>query len=155
VAAPPQVQTLAVQTTDELIMNAVFDAPFKKDSGGAGNFYRRPIERNQDFPLTGREEVEIELAFCKSYFAIQVRDHFGSLKKDAVLQYIRRDYETTAYKAQDSDPGAGLGIYGILQSGLSLVFASKEGEKTEVTIFVPVIKSMKAFRSAFRLFGFL
>ncbi len=154
-SAPPQLLTLAVQTADELMMNAVFDAPCRKAADGSLEYYKRKLERSDDFPLVDREQIELELAFCRNYFAIQVRDQFGSLKTDAVLQYIRRDYETTAYKAREGDPGAGLGVYGILQSGLSLLFSTKELDKTEVTVFVPIVKSMKTFRKSFRFFGFL
>jgi hypothetical protein len=149
--APANLLTLAIQATDELIMNGVFDAPCR----GGVDYYRRKTDRSQDFTLEPKEHVELELAFCKSYFAICVRDQFGSLKRDTVLQFIRKDYEQTEYKVREGDPGAGLGIYGILQSGLSLIFASRANQKTEVILLVPVVKSMKAFRSGFRFFSFM
>lgn len=147
---PPQLIQMAIQTTDEILMNAIFDAPLQGE-----NRYRRQIERNMDFELSEKECVDLELGVGKGYLAICARDHFGSLKRDSVLNFIRKNYEKQDYKVKDDDHGAGLGIYGILQSGLSLLFSSRPNVKTEVTLFIPVVKNMKSFRTSFRFFSFL
>ena len=71
------------------------------------------------------------------------------------MSYIRRNYEKQDYKMRDTDPGAGLGLYGVLQSGLSLLFITRPASRTEVILFFPVLKSFKNFRTSFRFFSFI
>ncbi len=147
---PPQLIQMAIQTTDEILMNAIFDAPFSGDC-----YYQRKTERNKDFNFTEKEYVELDLAVGPGYLAICARDQFGSLKKESVLAFIRKNYEKQEYKIKEDDHGAGLGIYGILQSGMSLLFCSRPNTKTEVTLFIPIVKNMKTFRNSFRFFSFI
>jgi hypothetical protein len=147
---PPNLCSLASQATDELLMNAIFDAPYQD-----GKHYKRQIERSADFELKGRESVELEFSATAGFIGICVRDNFGALKKDVVLGYIRKDYEKQDYKVKEDDPGAGLGVYGILQSGMSMLFACKPNVRTEVMIFIPAVTSMKQFRTQFRFFSFV
>ncbi len=150
---PTQLNAIATQAVDEMLMNAIFDAPIR---GSNNETYRRKVDRAADFVLKDREMVEIEFANCEGYYGICVRDQFGSLKKDSVLQYIRKDYEKTEYKVKEGgDPGAGLGIYGILQGGLSLLFAARANNRTEVMLFLPQVTGMKNFRKSFRFFSFV
>lgn len=149
---PDQLNAIATQSVDEMLMNAIFDAPVR---GSGGETYRRKVDRAAEFVLKEKEVVELEFGNCEGYYAICVRDQFGSLKKDTVLGFIRKDYEKTEYKIKENDPGAGLGVYGMLQSGLSIVFAARPNIKTEVMLFLPQVKGMKTFRSSFRFFSFI
>lgn len=149
-AIPDQLNNLATQAVDEMLMNAIFDAPVR-----GTETYKRKLDRASEFNLSGRETVEVEFANVPGYFAICVRDSFGSLKKDSVLQYIRKDYEKSEYKVSDKDPGAGLGVYGMIQSGLSIVFCARTNIKTEVMLFLPQVTGMKGFRKGFRFFSFI
>lgn len=149
-STPPQVAQLASQATDELLMNAIFDAPTQ-----GGETYKRKLERNSEFDLSPREQVTLQFANSPGYFGICVRDQFGALKKDLVLGFIRKDYEKQEYKVKEDDPGAGLGVYGILQGGLSMLFACQPNHFTEVMIFLPQVTSMKQFRQQFRFFSFV
>lgn len=147
----PRLAGFATQAVDELLMNAIFDAPVSED----GICYRRQTDRSLDFALQSHEAVTLAYGIGDSYIAIAVTDPFGSLAKDKVLGYIRRDYAETAYEAPREDPSAGLGIYAILGSGLSLLFVSKYRKQTQVILFFPIVKSFKEFRSSFRFFSFI
>jgi hypothetical protein len=148
---PPRLVSMVAQAADELMMNALFDAPVD----GTGSAYRRATPRKDDFELAGREVVTLEMGATPSYFAVSVTDHFGSLRKENVMGFIRKDYENTNYRPRVGDPGAGLGIYGMLQAGLSLLFVSKPEHATQVILFFPVVTNFKAFRTSFRFFGFM
>jgi hypothetical protein len=145
---PPKLCVVASQAIDELLMNAIFDAPVADDYE-----YRRHLERTKDFELLEREKAEIEIAVSQEYIALSVTDFFGSLKKEAGLAFIRKDYEVKELKVKEVE-SSGVGIYGIIKSGLSLLFLLRPGQTTQVVIFVPMVKNFKAFRSAVRFFSF-
>lgn len=142
---------LVARATDELIMNAIFDAPVLPD----GTTYRRHVERAEDFELIGREKVQLELIFNSKYAGICVRDNFGTLKRDVIMKFFSKNYHEEAYAVDEEDKGAGLGLHGILQSGLSLIFVSRPGSRTEVSIFFPTSGTYKDFRQGFRFLAVL
>ena len=147
---PVRLAAAVAQATDELLMNAIFDAPVTE----AGDAYRRQTDRTTDFALTGKEAILLQVASTPKYIAIAVTDQFGSIKKDAVLRFIQNDYEKRQYTVKDDKIGAGLGIYGILRAGLSLHFVAAEKKKTQVMLFFPVLDNFKAFRNCFKFFSF-
>jgi len=148
---PPRLGTMATQGADELLMNAIFDAPVDED----GNYCQRMVERNHSILLVGRAQVELEIGIGDQYVMISVSDLFGSIKKEVVQSLIRNDYTKVSYRPRESDPGAGLGIYGMIQSGLSLLFVCKPGSLTKVTIFVPRVHNFRSFRTGFRFCSFI
>lgn len=137
---------LTAQAVDELIMNALFDAPALPD----GTRYRRHLDRGDDFPLIEKEEIEVSIISSESYLGICVTDHFGSLSRDTLLSFARKDYSVENYAVREEDPGAGLGVYGILNAGVSMIFTSLPGVKTEASVIIPRTESFKDFRSGFR-----
>lgn len=144
-----RLSTLAAQAVDELIMNAIFDAP----SDDTGKFYRRGIERAKDFPLSDREQVDVQVLVCDQYIGVCVTDRFGTLKRDTILGFIGHDYRKEDYKVREDDLGAGLGLHGIVHGGLSVCFSSRPAVKTDVMLFFPRVETYKAFRQAFRFMG--
>jgi hypothetical protein len=138
--------SLGAQAADELIMNALFDAPVQAD----GERYRRQIDRAAEFELTDREQVEIHVGTTEQVVGVCVRDHFGSLQKDIVLGFLRKDYSGEKYQLRQNETGAGLGLHGCIQSGLSMLFVCKPGVRTEVMLFFPRKATYREFREGFR-----
>ncbi len=142
---------LVAQATDELIMNAIFDAPVLPN----GQPSRRGLDRSTDFELSPKETVQVRVASGGGYVGISVTDHFGSLKKNVLLNFLGKDYHDEAYVLRKGDPGAGLGLHGIIQSGLSLLFVTKIETITEVMMFFNKEGSYKDFRQGFRFLSFI
>jgi hypothetical protein len=138
--------SLVAQTCDELIMNAVFDAPVLPN----GLPLRRGTDRAVDFELIPQEHVHLQMASSDDYVGICVSDQFGSLKKSVLMGFLSKDYYDQSYEVRKSDPGAGLGLHGIVQSGISMVFLCKAGVRTEVMVFFAKGASYKSFRGGFR-----
>jgi hypothetical protein len=147
----PRLVSLLGQTCDELIMNAMFSAPVDKK----GARFRKALPRTSEFELAGQEIVTVEMAATQEYAVILVADQFGSLQKQAILPFIQKDYSTHAYRAKADEASAGLGLYGILQAGLSLLFITKPGARTEVAVFMPLGKTPKQMKEGFRFFSFI
>jgi hypothetical protein len=146
-----RVAAFTAQATDELLMNAIFDAPVD----AKGKTTRKALARDIDFALNDNESVQLEFAHTEGYIGIRVRDQFGSLSIDTLLGFLRKDYQTGAYVPRKNDPGAGLGLNGIIQTGMSVLFISRPGDKTEVMIFVARTENYKTFRSGFRFLSIL
>ena len=149
---PRRIAARVANAIDEMVMNAIFDAPVDEVEVR----YRKQQDRGARFRLLERERVEIHFGIASTYAAISVQDQFGSLKQDDVMRFLKRNYQTESYTAgQDDSAGAGLGIYGILEGGLSLLFLSQAKLCTEVTLFFPLLKSAKEFKEGFRFFSFV
>ncbi|MCC7442477.1 MAG: hypothetical protein IT285_12645 [Bdellovibrionales bacterium] len=146
----PQLVSNFAQSLDELLMNAIFDAPVDKH----GQPSARGRDRTLNWPLSSEEQVQIEYARAPDYIAIGVTDPFGSLDRQTVVDFIQRDYTTDRYKVVRSEKGAGLGVYSILESGQSILFCCEPKKRTQVVVFVPICKSMRKFRESFHFFGF-
>jgi hypothetical protein len=142
----PRLAAMASQAVDELLMNAIFDAAVGQD----GKPNKRNIPRDADFPLSAHEEVVLSLADAREYLAVQVADSYGSLDKNTVLRFLRQDFQATPYVPRTADKGAGLGLHGIIQSGLSLLFVVRPGVRTEVSLFFKKAETFKEFRESFR-----
>lgn len=137
---------LVAQACDELMMNAIFDAPVLPN----GMPLRRGTSRDADFELIEKEHVHLDMASNDEYVGICVSDQFGSLKKSVLMNFLSKDYQDEDYVLRKGDPGAGLGLHGIVQSGLSMLYLCKPGVRTEVMVFFARGASYKSFRSGFR-----
>lgn len=141
---------------DEIMLNALFSAP--KDAGGTA--YRREAADDPDmeefFDLKGKEQVVLEMASHPGYITVCVRDFFGTLERKSLQTVLKRDYKRNAYTVREVKiGGAGLGIYDIFKSGLSLLFTTDPGRETQVWLFVPHAESYRKFRGCFQFFSFL
>ena len=149
-AIPDRVSNLVTYALDELLMNAIYDAPLDDRK----THYRLNTPRSQVLTLENREKVSLEYWMGEQFGAICITDSFGSLQRAAIQKFIKKDYTQVEYEAT-TRVGAGLGIYGVLQSGLSLFYAVQPGKETKALLFFPVTKQHKEFRKAFRFFGFI
>lgn len=137
---------VVAQACDELIMNAIFDAPTLPN----GLPLRRGTDRAVDFELISQEHVQVQMALSEEYAGISVSDQFGSLKRSVLMGYLCQDYCNQKYEIRSGETGAGLGLHGVVQSGLSLLFVCTQGVRTDVMIFFAKDASYKTFRSGFR-----
>ena len=81
-----------------------------------------------------------------------VTDFFGSLDPLKMLAHLNQDFRDEKYAAHDKSKGAGsgLGLYGVLQSGLSLVIEVSPGKRTDAMIFFPSVTNHRAFKAGFQ-----
>lgn len=131
---------------DELLMNALFDAPV--DEKGQRRY--QAITQEPARKLEGREVVELGFAFDGQYVGISVADGFGSLEKASLLSRLARSFRDKDYTIGDNQQGAGLGLATVYQSGASLIFRCEPGTRTEVTAFFRRTESYREFREQFR-----
>lgn len=141
-----RIATKAAQATDELLLNAIFDAAADRN----GTKKRQHLDRKARFDFAPHENVTLEFAFSDGYIGISVIDNYGSLQKEIVYRNFAQNYRTADYKLRKFGPGSGLGLYGIIEMGLSLLLVTKRNVSTNVMIFFPLCKTHKDFKNRFQ-----
>ena len=115
---------------DELLMNALYDAPSIRHGGTRQERVTKSVEGN----VSTSEAAILCYAADGRYLAVSVQDNFGELKKSAILDHLMRA------RAQKGRPkhvgngtgGAGLGLYFILSAATRFIANIDAGQRTEV-----------------------
>jgi CheY-like chemotaxis protein len=123
-----RVASMAMLVTDELISNAVHNAP--RDA--AGTHYRRDLARDIEIDLDERHQVRLRWGCDARYVAIEVTDGFGSLDRDTILTALANN------DVRESGGGAGMGIALAYRSCDHLVFNLAPGKRTEIIALIDV-----------------
>jgi hypothetical protein len=121
---------------DELLMNALYDAP-------AARLPRGTVPPRTDMDATRELPPEpkalLRWACDGRYFAVSVEDGFGALAKASILEHLARarmDRGRPLASAPGEEPregaGAGLGLYFILSSVTRFIANVTPGRRTEV-----------------------
>jgi hypothetical protein len=138
--------TVIANSVDEIIMNAMFDAPTDE----LGRQLYSLTSRTTVIKLEGRAAVEMHVGFDGDYVAISAVDNFGSLDKSKLLSHISKIYTEDEYKVKTAVAGAGIGLATVFRSGGSFFFSSDAQKRTEVTVFFRRTDNFREFREQFR-----
>ncbi len=131
---------------DEILMNAIFDAPI--DSSGQRTHLTTP--RSKELDLRGRSVVEFQIAFDGSDLGIKISDSFGSLKKHDFLSHVCKPQVDPESIASEHSAGAGLGLASVHAMGCSVFVSCLPGLRTEVSLFFRQAKDVREFKKHFR-----
>jgi CheY-like chemotaxis protein len=123
-----RVASMAMLVADELISNAVHNAPVD----AAGAHYRKDAPRDAEIELDARHAVRLRWGCDARYVAIEVTDQFGSLDRDTILQAL------ATQDVRESGGGAGMGVALSYRSCDHLVFNLAPGRRTEIIALVDV-----------------
>ncbi len=123
-----RVASMAMLVADELISNAVHNAPVD----AAGDHYRRDLPREQELALDARHQVRLRWGCDARYLAIEVNDGFGSLDRNTILSALAKN------DVRDHGGGAGMGIALAYRSCDHLVFNLAPGARTEIIALIDV-----------------
>jgi hypothetical protein len=146
-----RISTLVTQCTDELILNAIFNAA--RTSDGKRKHHARL--RSDDFELSPKEQVSVEFAITSAYIGICVSDFFGTLHREDAIQSLQ-DHFQMASKSGRSEPSMrGFGFHGIVQAGMNLVLVAQSGKRTDAILLLPTASSVVQFKKSFKFFSVL
>jgi len=123
-----RVASMAMLVADELISNAVHNAPV--DAHGV--HYRADLPRDGELELDARHQVTLRWGCDARYLAIEVNDSFGSLPRDTILAALAKN------DVRESGGGAGMGIALAYRSCDHLVFNLSPGKRTEIIALIDV-----------------
>ena len=116
VGARRQLVTKIESSADELLMNALYDAPATRADDGAGPPPPKALLR---YASDGR------------HFAVSVLDRYGALDKRTILDSVARARAESG-KPKVEGRGAGLGLYFVMASVTRFIANIQPGERTEV-----------------------
>lgn len=112
---------------EELLMNAIYDAP--TDGNGFPLFNH--LSRNEEVALAPGHDIEIQYGTDGLLLGVSVADPFGSLTKEIIISYLKKNLQ-----GQDSHSsskgGAGKGLFMIVSNSDLTVFNIQKGRRTEV-----------------------
>jgi hypothetical protein len=131
---------------DELLMNAIFNAP--RDDQGQAKY--NTLDRSIPLVLEPHERVAFQYACDGRNIALSVRDQFGSLDRDVIIKYVQRCFSSEPAEIENKKGGAGLGLYMVFNSITQLTFNLQRGVATEVIASFYIRSGARAFRSSGR-----
>jgi len=146
VGAPRRFRAPIEQCVDEMLMNALYDAPV--DARGEPLFAGVPAKVR----ITERTEqrAAVQYACDGRRFAVAVRDAFGTLARETVLRHLHKGLHAEQ-QVDRKVGGAGLGLYLMVTSATAVHFHVLPGFATEaVCVF-----DLQAPRPALEQLGFL
>jgi CheY-like chemotaxis protein len=123
-----RVASMAMLVADELLSNAVHNAPVDV----AGEHYRKELPRATELELDDKHQVRMRWGCDARYLAIEVTDRFGSLDRDTILAGLAKN------DVRESGGGAGMGIALAYRSCDHLVFNLAPGVRTEIIALIDV-----------------
>jgi len=136
---------------DELLMNALYDAP-ACEAGDRNTYVSRAVPGGG--PVSSRA-VELSFACDGRFFALSVRDAFGALERQTILNNLNRAVTFAGTPLNRADSGAGLGLYFILNSVSRFVANIEPGKATEVICLFDLRRTGRATQpvaSSFNIF---
>lgn len=122
-----QVRGAIGSACEELLMNALYDAPV--DAFGKSVFAN--VEPHQRTQQPSPRPVSIRFAATDQLFAIAVRDRFGRLAKNTIISYLEKCI-SRPNQIDRKIQGAGLGLYLVASAASSYVVNVAYGVATEV-----------------------
>ncbi len=125
----PRVASLVSLIADELLSNALYNAP----TDDAGMHIHKDSTRHAPRPLSGRDVVALEYGCDARYFAVGVTDQYGSLKRETVLDHLAKCAARGGPDKVNFDTtGAGMGLGIIYGACNHLVFNLEPAKRAEV-----------------------
>jgi len=122
-----QVRNAIGQVCEELLMNALYDAPV--DAEGRQVF--ADVDPHDRTRSRSPRPVSIRYAATDEIFAVAVRDRFGRLAKNTILAYIDKCIHSPD-QIDRKTYGAGLGLYLVANAAASYIVNVAYGIATEV-----------------------
>lgn len=123
-----RVASMARLVADELISNAVHNAPVDRD----GQHFRKELPRDGEIELDDKHAVRLRWGSDARYLALEVCDQFGSLDRDTILKSLAKN------AVSDVGAGAGMGLALSYRSCDHLVFNLSPGKRTEIIALIDV-----------------
>lgn len=132
---------IVCELTDELILNAVFDA----------NQRMRQVDRAQPFHLESGEEVQLSWGYDGEYFGVAVRDPFGRFSSNTIMSYVSSQRKLESIAEASS---AGLGLKFIFERAHQIIANVQHEHVTEMIALVRFGNRMLEYENTKKSFYF-
>ena len=138
--APKRIAEMFGELVHELIMNAMYGAPV--DASGRAKYAG---DRKAEIRLADNERPTVRIATDGSRLVVQVRDPFGRLSRDHVVDGLARGL--AGGELDRSNGGAGLGLMVCHNASSAMFFDVARGRSTEVTAMFELDMNLREFRT--------
>ena len=142
---------MAFGITEELLMNAIYDAP-----AAAGIAKYQNIDQTTAIELALAEQGLLSFGCDGRLLAISSSDPFGALTKAKVFHYLKKVLKrsNTDHLIDTKKGGAGLGLFKILYSSHALVCNVEAGKRTEIMALIDINEQLRDFSTMARSIHF-
>jgi hypothetical protein len=137
---PRRIAEMFAELGDELIMNAIYDAPI--DAFGRPRY---AADRKAQVALAAHEQPAVRIATDGTWLALQIRDPFGRLERRHVFDGLARGLASG--ELDRSGGGAGLGMAVCHNASTALFFDVVANRHTEVTALFELDINLREFRT--------
>ncbi len=131
--------TTLLDVGEELVMNALYNAPFE------AGFFGGARSRAEDVELPPDRACEISYGVDDSTVFLRVRDTFGALKRSRLIEVLSR-CSSEGVVLDESRGGAGLGMWRIFTSASAISITVVPGVLTEITVVIGKMDSRRIAR---------
>jgi hypothetical protein len=129
----------ACVVTEELLMNAIYDAP----TDPSGNQIYNMLPRTTVVELKPDEYARLRFGCDGAYLAVSVEDPFGALSPNVLIKYLESCYSGKAGSLQVNKGGAGRGLHQIVEGSELVVFNVRPKRRTEVIALFNMLPGKK------------
>ncbi|MBA3391448.1 MAG: hypothetical protein H0T89_02335 [Deltaproteobacteria bacterium] len=139
--------SVIAEVAEELVMNALYDAPV--ESG----YFEQAIPRTEDVDLPVDRACEISYGMDEGNVFIRVRDPFGALSRERLLEVLNR-CSAKSVGLDESRGGAGLGLWRVFSSASTIAITVVPGRITDIVVGIAtkngrVVKNLLAIHLFF------
>jgi hypothetical protein len=143
----------AAMVASELVMNAIFNAPVEPATGQP-KYRGQP--RDAHLSLAPGEEVSLSYGANEHVFGLAVTDQFGRFNRETLLSNLVRSSRPDHAQIRMRTPGAGVGLFMILNAVSQLDVQVARGGMTRVVALFGLCKryrDFEAFGHSLNFFG--
>lgn len=137
--ATKSIRDLCLQAADEMITNAIFNAPVKR----SGRKAFKDLPRNTEITLPQSQACSIFACFADDRVVIGCEDKFGSLENGTLLGHLLDVFREGQVQMKYSSAGAGLGFRHLLENSANFYVLVNKGKSTLVACSF-LLKGLKA-----------
>ena len=144
------ISKLLFSITEELIMNAVYDAPL------AAGRIDPETQDSKTVELAEEDQSTLFYGFDGDIFGVCLVDPFGALTKRKLFTYLKKvlDRDNSSKIIDSKRGGAGLGLFKILYSSHAVLCNVRPKKKTEVIALIDVHQQVRDFSKCPRTIHF-
>ncbi len=124
-----------MNATDELVMNAIYDAPLR-----AGDI------PSVSFEFLNRTPIDVHMGHDSNTVAVTVVDSCGSISRTALYSHVLQALSDTKFETLQNSSGTGIGLATTFRCGGSLFYYCNPGKKTQATVLFKKTHSYKEFQ---------
>lgn len=122
-----RVASAVLEVAEELVMNALYDAPFE------AGYLKNAVPRSENIDLPDEHACEISYGIERDEVFVRLRDTFGAFTRSRLVEVLAR-CSATSVELDETRGGAGLGLWRIFSVASTVSLTVIEGQLTDIIV---------------------